>query len=189
MITLSVITLKGPLYHKKSSFAVYFTQINIFEFVFKIRNDLFNDRTGLRRSAFPIKLAGIKMGSHENLNVDNDDDDGGNIDNNNDGNGNELHQLWRRRSRRNSLSMNDSRRNSLSVNNSATNSLDRRSLYITPSTEKPSTNSSTPFGSTGTKILIEKSMPDIIFAWEKLFNFLVNWLNSQNSISIGFAPW
>jgi len=175
-----VISLKGPLYHKRSSFAVYFTKINIFEIVLKIRNDLFNDRTGLRRSAFPIKLAGIKMGSHENLNVDNDDDDGGNIDNNNDGNGNELHQLWRRRSRRNSLSMNDSRRNSLSVNNSASNSLDRRSLYITPSTEKPSTNSSTPFGSTGTKILIEKH------AW---YNLIWKLINSLNSISTGFAYW
>jgi hypothetical protein len=59
-----------------------------------------------------------------------------------------FYQLWRRRSRRNSLS--DSRRNSMSVNGSsaATHSLDRRSLCINPSTEKCSATT-TPFGSTG----------------------------------------
>ena len=121
------------------------------------RNDFFNDRTGLRRSAFPIKLAGITMGSQENLNADADTDDNvvnvGDGDGSN-GSGTELQQFWRRRSRRNSLSNNnDSRRNSFSAGNSnsansSSSSLDRRSLYITPTAEKGA-GGSTPFGSSG----------------------------------------
>ena len=127
------------------------------------RNDFFNDRTGLRRSAFPIKLAGITMGSQENLNADADTDDnvvnvgdgdGSNGSNGSNGSGTELQQFWRRRSRRNSLSNNnDSRRNSFSAGNSnsansSSSSLDRRSLYITPTAEKGA-GGSTPFGSSG----------------------------------------
>ena len=91
------------------------------------RNDFFNDRTGLRRSAFPIKLAGIKMGSQENLNADNDNDNDNagedeNVNAEISGNGSsELQQLWRRRSsRHNSVSSNDSRRNSFSAGNGTT---------------------------------------------------------------------
>ena len=126
------------------------------------RNDFFNDRTGLRRSAFPIKLAGITMGSQENLNADADADTDDNVvnvgdgdgSNGSNGSGTELQQFWRRRSRRNSLSNNnDSRRNSFSAGNSnsansSSSSLDRRSLYITPTAEKGA-GGSTPFGSSG----------------------------------------
>ena len=108
----------------------------IVELLFLNRNDFFNDRTGLRKSAFPIKLAGIMMGSQENLAATgSEDEETGN------GNGCELRDLWRRRSRRNSLSTNHS-----------TNSMDRRSLSINPSTDRRSTSTTnaTPFGATGT---------------------------------------
>ena len=105
----------------------------LIKFVVLIRNDFFNDRTGLRKSAFPIKLAGIMMGSQENLAGTGSEDE-------ETGNGCELRDLWRRRSRRNSLSTNHS-----------TNSMDRRSLSINPSTDRRSTSTNaTPFGATGT---------------------------------------
>ena len=99
------------------------------------------------------------MGSQENLCADAETDD--NVANVGDdggagGSGTELQQFWRRRSRRNSLSNNDSRRNSFSAGNSnsansSSSSLDRRSLYITPTSEKSAAvvTGSTPFGSSG----------------------------------------